>query len=106
MSSKNFRDPDYGLMELTKVGECPVCGAQIERPREDKYFPYCTYDCKRKVEKKEEALEKAKIQREQRRYEESLKRQTIRRILSNKDLEELEWLEQKLNEMPPYEREE
>ena len=42
MSSKNFRDPDYGLMELTKVGECPVCGAQIERPREDKYFPYCT----------------------------------------------------------------
>ena len=105
MSSKNFADPDYGLRELTKVGRCPVCKAHIERPREDKYFPYCTYNCKRKVESKEEALEKSRIWREQRRYEESLKRQIIRDILSKKDLEELEWIEKQLKEMPPFERE-
>ena len=48
-----------------KRGECPHCGKQIERTKDDIYFPYCCYDHKRVLEREEEAKIKAEIAAEE-----------------------------------------
>lgn len=73
------------MLNLTRVGTCPICKKRVERSYTDIFFPYCGYTCKRVVQRKEEEKEKEKIVRQQKlieylenRYREKRERDAIR----------------------------
>ena len=66
-------------VSLTRVGKCPTCGGRVERSHTDIFFPYCGYSCKRVVDRKEEAKEKAKIRKQQIWFEKQYERERERR---------------------------
>ena len=75
----------FGVLNLTRVGTCPICKKRVERSYTDIFFPYCGYTCKRVVQRKEEEYEKTKILKQQKlvedrenRYRERREREAIR----------------------------
>ena len=62
------------MLNLTRVGTCPICKKRVERSYTDIFFPYCGYTCKRVVQRKEEEKEKAKILKQQKLIEDKQKR--------------------------------
>lgn len=62
------------MLNLTRVGTCPICGNRVERSYTDIFFPYCGYTCKRVVQRKEEEKEKAKVLKQQKLIEDRYKR--------------------------------
>lgn len=79
-------DGKCGVIGLTRVGKCPNCKQRVERSYTDIFFPYCGYTCKRVEQRKEEEIQKQKIAKEQKRYEESLLA-SIERANKNKEKE-------------------
>lgn len=79
-----------------KRGRCPICGEEIERVKDDIYFPYCGYEHKRRVQRIEEEKMRAEVAAEeaqaQRRYERQLlmnqqRRQRLREMSRREILE-------------------
>lgn len=67
------------MLNLTRVGTCPICGNRVERSYTDIFFPYCGYTCKRVVQRREEEAIKSKIALQEKKYEEFLIKERERR---------------------------
>ena len=76
---KSYMGKKKGILNLTRVGTCPICQQRVERAPEDIFFPYCGYTCKRVVQRKEEETEKAKIAKWDRWFEEQYEKNKERR---------------------------
>jgi endogenous inhibitor of DNA gyrase (YacG/DUF329 family) len=58
-----------------KRGVCPICGTEIERSKDDIFFPYCSYKHKRVVERVEEERMREEARQEEALYYARVERQ-------------------------------